>query len=102
MNKKMDGDAEGGVHGEQTKTVSKLNIKVQWVSRVTTPLSHGSVLLPWLVGCRASRRAQGRGQGTEEPSQQSETKASPGTKHGPAIAMANVLREAIHVAGVAG
>lgn len=101
----MDGNAEGGVHGEQTKTVSELKIKVwcvQWVSRVTTPLSHGSVLLPWLVGGRASRRAQGRGQGTEEPSQQSETKASPGTKHGPAIAMANVLREAIHVAGVAG
>lgn len=101
----MDGDAEGGVHGEQTKTVAELHIKdqcVQWISRVTTPLSHGSVLLPWLVGCRASRRAQGRGQGTEEPSQQSETKASPGTKHGPAIAMANVLREAIHVPRVAG
>lgn len=66
------------------------------------PLSHGSILLPWLVGCCASGCAQGGGQGAEEASQQSETEAPPGTKHGPAIAMANVLREAIHIARVAG
>lgn len=68
----------------------------------TSVLSHGSILLPWLVGRRARRRAQGWGQGAEETSQQCETEAPPGTKHGPAIAMANVLREAVHVAGVAG
>lgn len=67
-----------------------------------TPLSHGSILLPRLVGRCASGRAQGGGQGAEEASQQSEPEAPPGTKHGPAIAMANVLREAVHVAGVAG
>lgn len=67
---------------------------------MTTP-SHGSILLPRFVG-RASRCAQGGGQGAEEASQQSETESPPGTKHGPAIAMANVLREAVHVAGVAG
>lgn len=67
-----------------------------------TPLSHGSVLLPRLVGRRASGRAQGGGQGAEEASQQSEAESSPGTKHGPAIAMANVLWEAEHVAWVAG
>lgn len=96
--------------GDQTKTVSELKHRrlegcglcVRWVSRITTPLSHGSILLPRLVGRRASRSAQGGGQGTEEASQQCETEASPGTKHGPAIAMANVFREAVHVAGVAG
>lgn len=75
---------------------------VRWVRRCTTPLSHGSILLPRLVGCCASGRAQGRGQGAEEASQQCETQTPPGTKHGPAIAMANVLRQAVHVAGVAG
>lgn len=75
---------------------------VWWVSRSVTPLSHGSVLLPRLVGRRASGRAQGGGQGAEEAGQQSEAESSPGTKHGPAIAMANVLWEAEHVAWVAG
>lgn len=93
------------------KIVSELNIKVGrvWFVRSmgqslhdASVLSHGSILLPRLVGCCASRRAQGRGQGAEEASQQCETEAPPGTKHGPAIAMANVLREAIHVAGIAG
>jgi len=74
---------------------------VRWASRFATPLSHGSVLLPRLVGCCASRCAQGGGQGAEEASQQCETEATPGTKHGPAIAMANVFREAVHVARVA-
>lgn len=54
------------------------------------------------MGRCASGRAQGGGQGAEKASQQCETEAPPGTKHGPAIAMANVLREAVHVAGVAG
>lgn len=54
------------------------------------------------MGRCASGRAQGGGQGAEEASQQGETEASPGTEHGPAIAMANVLGEAVHVAGVAG
>ena len=75
---------------------------VRWVGHFTAPLSHGSVLLPRLVGRCASGRAQGGGQGAEKASQQCETEAPPGTKHGPAIAMANVLREAVHVAGVAG
>lgn len=70
--------------------------------RLRDVLSHSSILLPWLVGCCTSRCAQGGGQGAEETSQQCETKTPPGTKHRPAIAMANVLREAIHVAGVAG
>lgn len=65
-------------------------------------LSHSSILLPWLVGCCTSGGAQGGSQGAEETSQQCETKTPPGTKHRPAIAMANVLREAIHVAWVAG
>lgn len=64
-------------------------------------LSHGAILLPRLVRC-ASWRAQGGGQGAEEASQQCEAEATPGTKHGPTIAMANVLREAIHVAWVTG
>lgn len=96
--------------GDQTKTVSELNIKVgrvclcvRWFNRFTTPLSHGSVLLPRLVdGCASGRRTQGWSQGAEEASQQCETEAPPGTKHGPAIAMANVFREAIHVARITG
>lgn len=97
--------------GDRTKTVSELNIKVGrvWFVRSVgqslhnaTVLSHGSILLPWLVGQCTSRCAQGGGQGAEEASQQRETKAPPGTEHGPTIAMANVLGEAVHVAGVAG
>lgn len=64
--------------------------------------SHSSVLLPWFVGCRASRRAQGGSQGAEEAGQQREAEAAPGTKHGPAIAMANVFGEAVHGAWEAG
>lgn len=68
-----------------------------------TPPSHGSVLLPRLVGGGASGgRAEGRRQGAEEAGQQREAESSPGTEHGPAIAMANVLRQAEHVARVAG
>lgn len=65
-------------------------------------MSHGSVLLPRFVGRRASGRAQGGSQSAEEASQQCEAEAPPGTKHGPTIAMANVFREAVHVARVAG
>lgn len=67
-----------------------------------TPVSHCSVLLPRLVGRRASRRAQRRSQSAEEAGKQCEAESPPGTKHGPAIAMTNVLGEAIHVAGVTG
>lgn len=64
--------------------------------------SHGPVFLPRLVGRRASGCAQGGRQGAEEARQQGETQAPPGTKHGPAVAVANVLGKAVHVAGVAG
>lgn len=66
------------------------------------PPSHGPVLLPRFVGRRAGGRAQGGRQGAEEAGQQGETQAPPGTKHGPAVAVANVLGEAVHVAGEAG
>lgn len=69
---------------------------------VAAPPSHGPVLLPRFVGRRASGCAQGGRQGAEETSQQGETQAPPGTKHGPAVAVTNVLGEAVHVAGVAG
>lgn len=66
--------------GDQTKTVSELNITVGrvWFVRsvgrsFTTPLSHGSILLPRLVGRCASGCAQGGGQGAEKASQQCET-----------------------------
>lgn len=73
---------------------------VPWVRR--RPPSHGPVFLPRLVGRRASGCAQGGRQGAEEARQQGETQAPPGTKHGPAVAVANVLGKAVHVAGVAG
>lgn len=66
------------------------------------PPSHGPVLLPRFVGGRASGCAQGGRQGAEEAGQQGETQAAPGTKHGPAVAVTNVLGKAVHVAGVAG
>lgn len=54
------------------------------------------------MGRRASGCAQGGRQGAEEAGQQGETQAPPGTKHGPAVAVANVLGKAVHVAGEAG
>lgn len=69
---------------------------------VATPPSHGPVLLPRFVGGRAGGCAQGGRQGAEEAGQQGETQAPPGTKHGPAVAVTNVLGKAVHVAGVAG
>lgn len=73
---------------------------VPWVRRC--PPSHRPVFLPRLVGRRASGCAQGGRQGAEEARQQGETQAPPGTKHGPAVAVANVLGKAVHVAGVTG
>lgn len=64
--------------------------------------SHGPVLLPGFVGRRAGGRAQGGRQGAEEAGQQGEAQAPPGTKHGPAVAVTNVLGKAVHVAGGAG
>lgn len=87
------------------QTVSESNTKVgRWgggggwgLLCIRTFLSsHGSVLLPRFVGCRTGGRAQGGSQGAEKAGQQRETEAPPGTKHGPAIAMANVFGEAVH------
>lgn len=84
----------------QTSTFEGCGLCVPWGRR--RPPSHGPVFLPRLVGRRASGCAQGGRQGAEEARQQGETQAPPGTKHGPAVAVANVLGKAVHVAGVAG
>lgn len=70
--------------------------------RGATVLSHGAVLVSRLVGRRASGRAQGGSQGAEEAGQQCKAESPPGTEHGPTVAVANVLREAVHVGWIAG
>lgn len=61
------------------------------------PRSHSAVLHPRLVYGRV-RRAEGRGQRTQEPGQQREAQPAPGAEHGPAVAVADVLGQAVHVA----
>lgn len=62
-----------------------------------------SVLWPGfgVVGARGRRGLDGGGQGAEEAGDEGEAQAPPGTEHGPAIAVADVVRETEQVAGVA-
>lgn len=62
--------------------------------------SHSPVLLSGFL-YRCPRSVEGRGQSAEEPSQQGEAQASPGTEHGPAIAVTDVLWQPVDVARVA-
>lgn len=65
-------------------------------------LSHAAVLLPGLVHHRGLRRVQGGCQRAQEAGQQREAQSTPRTEHGPAVAVADILRYPEHVAGVAG
>lgn len=65
-------------------------------------LSDTAVLLPGLVHHGAVWRVQGRGERAQETSQQRKAQSTPCTKHGPAIAVTDVLGYAKHVARIAG
>ena len=63
-------------------------------------LAHCPVLGSGFGAVGPRDRLDRRGQGTEESRDQREAQAPPCTEHGPSIAMADVVRESIQVAGV--
>lgn len=63
--------------------------------------SHGPIFLSGFLYGRPGG-VEWWGQSAEEPSQQGEAQAPPGTEHGPAIAMTDVLWQPIDVARIAG
>lgn len=65
-------------------------------------LSHAAILLPGLVHHRGLRRVQGRGQRAQKTRQQGQAQAAPRAEHGPAVPVADVLRDPEHVAREAG
>lgn len=72
------------------------------VSAGPAALSHTAILLPGLVHHRGLRRVQGGSQRAQEASQQRQAQSAPSTEHGPAVSVADVLRDPEHVARVAG
>lgn len=65
-------------------------------------LSHTSVLWPGLVHHWGVWRVEGRSERAQEASQQRQAQSTPGTKHGPAITVTDVLWYSKHVARIAG
>lgn len=65
-------------------------------------LADGAVLLSGLRAGRSGYWLDGRGQGTEETSDEGEAEASPGAEHGPTVAVANVVGQAVQVPRVTG
>lgn len=64
------------------------------------PRSHSPIFLSGFL-YRRPRSVEGWGQCAEEPSQEGEAQAPPGTEHGPAIAMTDVLWQPIDVTRIA-
>lgn len=65
-------------------------------------LADGAILMSGLGAGRSGYWLNRRSQGAEEASNKGEAKASPCTEHGPAIAMANVIRQAVQVPWITG
>lgn len=65
-------------------------------------LADGAILLSGLGAGRSGYRLDGGSQGAEEASNEGEAKASPGTEHGPAVAVADVIRQPIQIPWVTG
>lgn len=65
-------------------------------------LADGAILLSGLGAGGPGYRLDGGSQGAEEAGNEGEAEASPGAEHGPAIAMADVVRQAVQVPRVAG
>lgn len=95
--------------GSQIKTV----IKPEWawgdqrtaywsISARLGLLANGAVLLSGLGAGGSMDWLNRGGQGTEEARNEGEAEAAPRTKHRPAVAMADVVREAVQVPWVTG
>ena len=66
------------------------------------PLAHRAVLLAGLGAGGAGEGLHGGRQRAEEAGDEREAQAAPGAEHGPAVAVADVVGEAVQVARVAG
>lgn len=64
------------------------------------PLANGAVLLSRLGAGGAVDGLDGGSQGAEEARDEGEAQTPPGTEHGPAVAVADVVREAVEAARV--
>ena len=67
-----------------------------------TLLADGAVLLSGLGAGGAGDGLDGRRQGAEEARDEGEAQAAPRAEHGPAVAVADVVRQAVEIARVAG
>lgn len=65
-------------------------------------LADGAVLLTRLGAGRSGYGLDGGSQGAEEAGDEGEAQAAPGTEHGPAVAVANVIGQPVQVPGVTG
>lgn len=76
-----------------------------WVQSVFSwlpALADGAILLSGLGAGRSGYRLDGGSQGAEEAGDEGEAETSPGAEHGPAIAMANVVRQAVQIPWITG
>lgn len=71
-------------------------------SWVFSALADGTVLLSGLGAGGSGYGLDGGSQGAEESGDEGEAEASPGTEHGPAVAVADVVRQAIQVPWITG
>lgn len=62
----------------------------------------GAVLLPGLGAGGSGYRLDGGSQRAEEAGNEGEAEPPPGTEHGPAVAVADVVRQAVEIPGVTG
>lgn len=77
--------------------VVNLWVQSSWVFSQPQALADGAVLLSGLGAGGSGYWLNGGSQGAEEAGDEGEAKASPCAEHGPAIAMANVIRQAVQV-----
>lgn len=79
-----------------------VDLLVQSVFSQLWTLADGAILLSGFRTGGSGYWLNRWSQGAEEASNEGETEASPCTEHRPAIAMANVIRQAVQVPGVTG
>ena len=79
-----------------------VDLWVQLVFSRLPALADGAVLLSGLGAGGSGYGLNGGSQGAEEASDEGEAEASPGAEHGPAIAMADVVSQAVQVPRVTG
>lgn len=82
---------------EQFFCVFVVNLWVQLVFSRLPALADGAILLSGLGAGGSGYRLNGGSQGAEEAGDKGEAEASPGAEHGPAVAVADVIRQAIQV-----